>query len=164
MTRQITGLVVPKVVLDGDVSSRISKLKEFFKGDVNKDTPRIMVAFKNQDNGTDGELVIFGILQEPSIKCGKNQVTDYEVNNEKFQTVISRGEMYVKVRVMTPRDSEHNYHIIKKAKVKNFLLLSFIDPPSWTDCNRHDYIVFTEQGVTVSNPLIIYKIDKTTIE
>jgi hypothetical protein len=94
-------------------------------------------------------------------------VTEYEVNNEKFQTVISKGEMYVKVRMFTPRDSEHEYHLPKKTKVQNFPLSSIIDPPSWKDYNRENYIEFTERTVFITNStkvIIIYKIEKSSIE
>jgi hypothetical protein len=167
LTVQNTTRVIQSVVSAGDVSSRVMKQVKFFAGDITRDTPIVIVAFKNHDNGMDGDSAVFGVLTESPIKCNKSQVTDYEVNNEKFQTVISKGEMYVKVRIFTPRDSEHEYHLPKKTKVQNFPLLSIINPPSWTVYNRENYIECTKRTVSITNStkvIIIYKIEKSSIE
>ena len=85
------------------------------------------------------------MLQEQPIKCMKKQTTTCKVNNEEFKADIAKNEMYIKVRMLSSRGSENKDFLPKKILVHNFLLSSVLDPPSWTDFNRNDYIKFTEQ-------------------
>jgi hypothetical protein len=59
-----------------------------------------------------------------------------------------------------------NIIFLRKQKY-SFPLSSIIDPPSWKDYNRENYIEFTERTVFITNStkvIIIYKIEKSSIE
>jgi hypothetical protein len=80
----------------------------------------------------------------------KEQVTEYTINDKKNSVVIPKGQMYIKVRIMTAKDSENQYIIHKKTKVQNYPLSAVIDPPSWAEYNLNSYILYTEQSVIVN--------------
>jgi hypothetical protein len=70
--------------------ARIISLINFFKGDINASAHKVIVAFRSHDNGVDGESTVFGILQERPIKCLKEQMTEYIINDEKFLWLFRR--------------------------------------------------------------------------